>query len=97
MQCRLTAAQRNNGCPQACQVIDPAQHLIGGDRIGYIVVLVAVGAIEIAPPDRHYLCEDRVPAGLHCTDEHPCFPGFPVYALDPAAELHTAISSFAYP
>ncbi len=60
MQHRFAAADRNHGSAQILQPIDASQHLVGRHGLGKIIELVAVGASQIAAPDRNEMREQRM-------------------------------------
>ena len=61
---RFAAADGDDAGAQAGQHFDPAQHLGGGHGIGDFVVLVAVGAGEIAAPHGDDVRQDGVVLGF---------------------------------
>ena len=70
MQRRLAPAERDYGGAQIGQTIDPSQHCFKRNERGSLVVFVAVGAIQVAAPDRHDLRQNRVRCRLHGAHEH---------------------------
>lgn len=57
---RLTPAERNDLRPKRGEKINAMPHLRRGHRVGGFVVLIAVGAGEIATADRNDMRKDRV-------------------------------------
>jgi hypothetical protein len=70
VQRRLAPAERDYGGAQIGQTIDPSQHCFKRNGRGSLVVFVAVGAIQVAAPDRHDLRQNRVRCRLHGAHEH---------------------------
>ena len=60
---RLAAGDADHGGAQAAQVVDAAVHLVERHGLGDLVVLVAVGAGEVAEARGHDLRQDRVAGG----------------------------------
>ena len=60
MQHRLAAAESDDGGAERRELVDPAQHGLGGDRRRHLVVLVAVAAIDVAAANGNDLHEQRV-------------------------------------
>jgi hypothetical protein len=71
VQQRLAAAQRDDAGAQRRKSIDPAKHVVRGDRGGMIVELVAVPAREIAAAGRNEVRENRPVWKSQRQDEHP--------------------------
>jgi len=70
MQRRLAAAQRDDSCAKIGQAIDPPQHGFEWHGGRMFVVFIAIGAIQVAAPDGHDLCQNRVRGRLHGAHEH---------------------------
>ena len=60
MQQRLAAAARDHRGAEVRQLVHPALERLDGDRLGDLVVFVAVAAGDVAAPDRHDVHEQRV-------------------------------------
>jgi hypothetical protein len=60
MHQRLTAAQRHGSCAELRKLIDATRQNVYRKRRGLIVVLVAVSARKIAPPDRDQVRKNGV-------------------------------------
>ncbi len=59
MQQRLAPGKREDERAELRGMIDPALLLLGFDRSGKVVILVAVPAREVAPPSDDQLHEQR--------------------------------------
>ena len=70
MQRRLAAAQRDDSGAKIGQAIDPPEHGLEWHGRGSLVVFIAIGAIQVAAPDGHDLCQNRVRGRLHGSHEH---------------------------
>jgi hypothetical protein len=75
MQERFAAADGNNGRPDFAQPVDPANHFRGVHRLRKIVKLIAVGAGQIAAPDRNDVHEQGMPRGEQSPDDAAQFAG----------------------
>ena len=60
MRQRLAARDADHRRPQPPQVVDPPQHLVQRHRLGNLVVLIAVGAAQVAEPRRDNLRQHRM-------------------------------------
>src|SRR5262245_29970937 len=83
MHHRFAARDRYDRRPELGELVDPLEHRLDRHRIGGLVVLIAVGAREIASPHRHDVheygmlgrCErpDSVPDAACESTETACF------------------------
>ena len=75
---RLAARDADHGRAEAAQVVDAAVHLFERDGLGNLVVLVAVGARQVAEARRDDLGQDGVPGGGQGPRHHRVFADFAV-------------------
>lgn len=80
MEHGLAAADGDDGGAERRQPVNPFEHIRQRDRRGEVVVLVAVGAGQIAPADGDNVGQDRVPLAQQTFGDH---PPFPESAMDP--------------
>jgi len=71
MQQRFPAADRDHGSAQIAQLIHPPQHLFGRHGLRKIIELVAVGAGQIAAPDRDQMRQQRMVRRHHGLQDLP--------------------------
>ena len=67
---RLAAGDADHGGAQAAEVVDAAVHLLERDRLGDLVVLVAVGAGQVAEAHGDDLRQHRVSRILEGAADH---------------------------
>ena len=60
MEHRLAAAECDDRRSEVGQLVDPREHRLGRHRLGHLVVLVAVAAVDVAAADRHEMDEQRM-------------------------------------
>src|SRR6476620_9730755 len=60
MEHRLAAAECDDRRSQGGQLVDPREHRLGRYRLGHLVVLVAVAAVDVAAADGHEMDEQRM-------------------------------------
>jgi len=70
VQQRLAAADLDVRGAQPGQVVEALAHGRQGHRRRVVVVLVAVGAGQVAAADRHDLREERMPCRLEAARDH---------------------------
>jgi len=75
MQQRFAAADGHNGRADFAQAVDPANHFRGFHRLRKIVKFVAVGAGQIAAPDRNDMHKQRMARGDQSMDDAAQFAG----------------------
>ena len=74
---RLAAGDADHGRSETPQVVDAAVHLFEGDGLGNLVVLVAVGAAEVAESRRHDLRQHRMSGRGQGARHHRVFARLP--------------------
>src|SRR5579862_3552252 len=82
----LAAGDADHGRTQAAEVVDAAVHLLEGDGLGDLVVLVAVGAGEIAEARGDDLGKDGVAGGSQGASDHAIFADFSGYGFEPPSQ-----------
>jgi hypothetical protein len=86
MQQRFAAANGNNRRSQFLQLVYPAQHLRGCDRLGKIVEFVAISARQIAPANRNQVSKQGMVRGRHGFQNLPDSVRISFQTLDTAAK-----------
>ena len=70
VQQRLAPAKGDDRCAQSRQLVNAGLHHIHGNRLGEIVVLVAIGTGEIAAANRNDMRQDGVVRRGHSFGDH---------------------------
>ncbi len=91
MQQRLAPAERDDGGAQLGQPVKPLEHHVFGDRLGAIVVLITVGAGEIAAANGNDVRHHRVPGGERSLQDQPEFPQAPFQRADVPAKMESRV------
>src|SRR6476646_7499997 len=84
---RLAARNRDDTGAEAGEMVDSAKHLIDRDRLGNLVVLVAIGAGEIAEAHGHDLRHDDVVSRGQSMSHNAKLPQLAGRRFDPALAL----------
>src|SRR5262245_37650984 len=88
MKERLAAAERDDASAELGELVDPSKELVGQNRFGVVVELVAVRAGEVAAANRNDVRRDgpcRVTEGLR---EHARLAESPSEAANAAGQRH---------
>jgi len=93
---RLPAGDADHGCAEAAQVIDAADHLIERDGLRNLVVLVAVGAAQIAEASGDNLRQHGVRCRGQGARHHPQFADFTRGCQPPSARRRSTGNCHLY-
>ena len=85
MQHRLAAAEGDDRRAKVRELVDARQHLVERHRLGDLVVLVAVAAVDVAAADRHEVDEQRMIGMRQAARELPHRPHRPA---GPPIDVH---------
>ena len=91
MQQRFAAAERDDRGAERGQLVEPFQHYVGRNGRREVIVLVTVGAGEIAPADGNDVRHHGVIGRRDAFEQHAPLARAPVQGPDVSAEFKSQV------